>query len=426
MPRSSQKTLEHLRSLSDVQGGVEFASQRMAPRQGKLPPRVPGGSIATSDAVEKRLSLVNLNGEARSALEHPSGEVFAANIENLIGTVKIPVGLAGPLRVNGIHANGDYYIPMATTEAALVASYNRGCLLISEAGGSAVALLSEGVARSPGFVFSSLREAGLFVNWATAHVDDFKAAAASTTAHGYLNDVGFSLDGNHVYFHLEFFTKDAAGQNMATIAAEAVCEFILESSPIKPVRHYVEANFSGDKKASALAFQSVRGRKVSAEVIIVDSLLRKYLGVGVLEMERYWRMSAMGAVMSGTIGVQGHFANGLAALYLACGQDVACVSESAVGVTRMEKTETASPELRATVTLPALIVGTVGGGTHLPSQAACLDILGLRGPGKARAFAEVAAALCLAGELSIIGALAAGHFTRAHRKRARGRDKSAR
>jgi hydroxymethylglutaryl-CoA reductase (NADPH) len=134
-------------------------------------------------------------------------------------------------------------------------------------------------------------------------------------------------------------------------------------------------------------------------------------------MENYWRMAAIGGVLSGTLGVQGHYANGLAALYIACGQDAACVAESAVGVTRFE--ETTSGDLYAAVTLPNLMVGTIGGGTSLPSQRACLEIMGLAGAGKARAFAERCAALVLAGELSIIGALASGEFTRAHQRLAR-------
>jgi hydroxymethylglutaryl-CoA reductase (NADPH) len=135
-------------------------------------------------------------------------------------------------------------------------------------------------------------------------------------------------------------------------------------------------------------------------------------------MVDYARMSVLGGVMSGSIGVQGHYANGLAALFIATGQDAACVAEAAVGVTRFELRE--DDALYAAVTLPNVIVGTVGGGTGLPSQKACLDILGLSGTGHSRALAEVAAALALAGELSIIGAITAGHFTRAHQQLARG------
>jgi hydroxymethylglutaryl-CoA reductase (NADPH) len=194
---------------------------------------------------------------------------------------------------------------------------------------------------------------------------------------------------------------------------------ILGRCPVKPKYCFVEANHSGDKKASAQSYQHVRGKKVTAEVRIPAALVEKILHTTPRMMVDYWRMSALGGVLSGTLGVQGHYANGLAALYIACGQDAACVSESAVGVTRMEVGDEGG--LYVAVTLPNLIVGTVGGGTGLPAQQACLEILGLAGDGHARAFAEVAAALCLAGELSIIGALCAGHFTRAHEMLARRR-----
>ena len=226
-----------------------------------------------------------------------------------------------------------------------------------------------------------------------------------------------AIEGNHVYLIFEFLTGDAAGQNMVTIATEAICEFIRQHSPVKVRKIFVEANLSGDKKASSQSFLSVRGKKVSAEVIIPAHLIRKRLHTDVSAISEYWAMTVLGGVQSGTIGAQGHYANGLAALFIATGQDAACVSEAAVGITRFEKQEDGS--LYASVTLPNLIVGTVGGGTSLPAQAACLDILGLRGNGHAQALAEVAAALSLAGELSIIGAVTAGHFSRAHKKLAR-------
>ena len=148
-----------------------------------------------------------------------------------------------------------------------------------------------------------------------------------------------------------------------------------------------------------------------------SELVEKRLHTTPEMMVKYWAMSAIGGVLSGTIGVQGHYANGLAAIYLACGQDVACVAESAVGVTRYELS--ADGGLYASVTLPNLIVGTVGGGTGLPSQRACLELMGLAGAGNANALAEVCAAVALAGELSIVGAIVAGDFTRAHQRLAR-------
>jgi hydroxymethylglutaryl-CoA reductase (NADPH) len=328
------------------------------------------------------------------------------------------VGVAGPLRVNGLFAQGDYYIPLATTEAALVASYSRGAQLISEAGGCTAMLINEGMSRAPGFAFTTLEEAGVFVVWALSNLEQFKREAEGTTRHGQLIDMRITVEGNHVYLNFEFTTGDASGQNMVTIATEAICTYIQAHSPVLPRYSFIEANLSGDKKASAQSFLSVRGRKVTAEIILPTDLIAHRLRTTPAQMVNYWRMSAIGGVLSGTLGVHGHYANGLSALYIACGQDAACVAESAVGITRFEVTDRG--ELYAAVTLPNLTVGTVGGGTKLPSQHACLQVLGLAGPGKAAALAEVSAGLCLAGELSIIGALCAGEFAQAHRRLARG------
>jgi len=234
-----------------------------------------------------------------------------------------------------------------------------------------------------------------------------------------MTDMRFAVEGNHVYLTFEFFTGSAAGQNMVTIATQAICDYIRQNAPVQPRYSFVEANLSGDKKASALSFLGVRGKKVVAEVNLSSSIVQHVLRAVPEMMVNYWRMSAMGGVMSGTIGVHGHYANGLAALFIACGQDAACVAESSVGITRMELTEEGG--LYAAVSLPNVIVGTVGGGTGLPSQQACLAALGLAGPDHAEAFAEVCAGLALAGELSIIAALSAHEFTRAHSRRARGR-----
>jgi len=342
---------------------------------------------------------------------------FDGNIENCIGSVKVPVGIAGPLRVNGLYAQGDYPIPLATSEAALVASYHRGACVISASGGCTAMLLYQALNRSPAFVFTSLAEAGKFVAWAMQKFEQFQTIASTTTSHGKLVDVGTTLEGNHVYLNFEFTTGDASGQNMVTIATQAICDFIQTECPVPIQDLYVEGNLSGDKKASSQAYSSVRGRKVSAEVNISRELLEKYLHATPEQLVNYWRVSALGGVLSGTLGVQGHFANGLAALYIATGQDAACVAESAMGVTRFEIN--AAGGLYAAVTLPSIMVGTVGGGTGLPSQKACLELMGLHGTGKSAALAEVCAGLLLGGELSIIAALATGDFTKAHKKLAR-------
>lgn len=158
----------------------------------------------------------------------------------------------------------------------------------------------------------------------------------------------------------------------------------------------------------------MRGKKVTAEVVIPKEIVQGVLKTTPRAMAQYWQTSTIGVIQSGAIGAQGHFANGLAALFLATGQDVACISEAAVGITRMELT--ASDDLYASVTLPNLIVGTVGGGTSLPTQRECLELMGCYGAGNARKYAELCGALVLSGELSIAAALSAGHFASAHKK----------
>ena len=423
MPTSARKASSFLEHHKLAGKKLELMADRLKPDHGPPAARVPGGSRLSPEALEKRWSLLRCNPDQKAAIADPQTvarmEAFQHNIENFIGTVKVPVGLAGPLRVNGLFAKGDYYLPLATTEAALVASYTRGALAISSAGGCAVMLVNEGVSRAPGYAFGNLEDAGRFVIWALSQQEEFKKAAEATTEHGRLIDLRFAVEGNHVYLTFEFTTGAAAGQNMVTIATQAICDYIREHSPVRPKYSFVEANFSGDKKASALSFLSVRGKKVVAEVTIPAEQVRRVLHSTPEMMVNYWRMSALGGVMSGTIGVQGHYANGLAALFIACGQDAACVAESSVGITRFELTE--EQGLYACVTLPNVLVGTVGGGTGLPSQRACLDLIGLPGPDPAEAFAEICGALALAGELSIIAALSSDEFTRAHSRLAHGR-----
>lgn len=414
-------TQDHVARMLGAQS-LESVAEHLTPDLENLP-HLPAGSAKVSR--ERALALWQETGAdpalreilLDAAPDDPA--VYQGNVENFIGLLRMPLGLAGPLRVHGLAARGDYWIPLATTEAALVASYHRGCRVITEAGGCSAMVLYESLSRAPAFVFETAGDACHFVVWAMSRFDDFRERAATTTSHGQLIDVGCTVEGNHVYLNFEFTTGDASGQNMVTLATQAVCDLILAESPVPPLRHYVESNLSGDKKASARAFTSARGKKVTAEVKLGAELVSRVLHTTPEAMTDYWRMSAIGGVLSGTLGIQGHFANGLAALYLATGQDAACVAESATGVTRFEIT--ADGGLYASVTLPGIMVGTVGGGTGLPTQKACLKLMGLAGAGKSRALAEVCAGLLLAGELSIIAALSAGHFSRAHRKLARTR-----
>ncbi|MBY6161577.1 hydroxymethylglutaryl-CoA reductase [Mameliella alba] len=349
--------------------------------------------------------------QTRADLSH-----YAANIENMIGTVSMPVGVIGPLRINGVNADGDYPVPLATSEAALVASYGRGAKAANRAGGISTAVLYEGVLRSPAFVFDTLVEAGQFVDWVVSDVEALKQRAEATTAHGKLVSLEPVIDNNVVFLLCRFTTGDAAGQNMVTLATDALCRHIADHCPFRPRHWYVEGNFSGDKKASALGMITGRGRKVSASVVLPPEVVETLLGTSIDAMLDYGRVANLGALLSGQFGAQAHFANALAALYIATGQDAACVAESAVGFTRMERRDAG---LFCSVTMPSILVGTVGGGTGLPTQSACLQMMGLKGAGHGETLAEIVAATCLCGEISIVAAMASGSFVSAHEKLAR-------
>jgi hydroxymethylglutaryl-CoA reductase (NADPH) len=341
-------------------------------------------------------------------------ENLHGNIENYIGMSIVPTGVIGPLHILGTAANGDFYVPMATSEGALVASYDRGARATRRAGGITSICLSEGVQRSPVFKFQHIADLSVFMVWALGQMDQFKTIVGQTSRYAQLSDLKVTIEANHLFLTFEYLTGDAAGQNMVTLCTDAICQYIIKECPQKPDYWFIESNYSGDKKATALSFSNVRGKKVSAEVLLSRDIVINVLRTTPEAMANYWQASTCGVIQSGAIGAQGHVANGLCALFIATGQDAACTAEAAVGMTRMQLTE--SGDLYTALTLPNLIVGTVGGGTSLPTQRECLELMDCYGAGKARKFAEICAAVALAGEISIAAALSAGHFSAAHQK----------
>lgn len=413
------ESYENARKMAQTLFGsinAEKVQKALRPKPECIPKLAAADPMNTLEKAKQRLVAAGLNADGVGTLLDESTRedfgLYAESVENLSGTIRIPLGVAGPLQVNGIHAQGLYWIPLATHEATLVASYHRGILALNGSGGCSVLFLNEAMGRAPVFTFANLGEVAAFMSWALMQRETFNELVASTTEHGTLDDIRFTVEGNNVYVLFEMLTQDAAGQNMVTKAAESVCKYIAKHSPVKPVGWIVESNLSGDKKASNRSFLGVRGRKVTAEAEISSEMLKRVLRTDSEALVTSWRTMMLGGTMSGAIGAQGHYANGLAALYLATGQDVACVAESAVGVTRLEQRENGN--MYCSATLPNLVVGTVGGGTGLPTQQACLELMGLAGTGHARALAEVCAGVALAGELSIIAAIASGEFARSH------------
>ncbi len=412
----AQNVFERSLHGQDLEHLVKQCAPR-SPQAHPLPPRLPALNDYSDDAVAQRRALLegqNLRLDALTVPPTLTAQELAGNIENFIGFAQVPLGVAGPLRINGVNAQGDFFVPLATSEGALVASYTRGAYLISYAGGATAACLTEAVSRAPCFVFRNLVESGQFLAEALSLYDSLQDLVTGSSRHCKLLDMKTVAGGQEVYLIFEFGTGDAAGQNMVTLATQRICEFLVDKVTMRPRRWYLEGNMSGDKKATTSSFLYTRGKKVVADVTLPGRLVRRFLHTDPESMFHYWQISFMGGVQSGTIGSQGHFANGLAAMFIACGQDAACVSEASVGITRLAVTD--EGDLYASVSLPNVIVGTVGGGTRLPTARACLEMLECYGDGCAEKFAEICAATVLAGEISIIGSMAAGDFAQAHAK----------
>jgi hydroxymethylglutaryl-CoA reductase (NADPH) len=344
--------------------------------------------------------------------------VLPGNIENFIGVAQVPIGLAGPLLINGEHASGEYYVPMATTEGTLVASYNRGMRLLTESGGVTATVVDDRMQRAPVFILDDARQARDLGRWITEHFGEISTAADSTTRIGRLIEIEQYHVGPLLYTRFDYTTGDAAGQNMVGKATWAACEWIMRKYPAR-ARYVLSGAIDTDKKHSQINVLRGRGKRVVAEARIPASLLQQRMGVTPDQLFRMRQVSQAGGVLAGSANFGAHAANGLAALFIATGQDAANVSESHTAITYSQVLD--NGDYYWSITLPALIVATVGGGTGLPTQQECLRLLRCSGPGTVRAFAEICAAVVLAGEVSLASAVLAGDWVTSHEELGRNR-----
>src|SRR5215208_1158383 len=336
---------------------------------------------------------------------------LAGNVENFLGVAQVPIGLAGPLRIDGEHAKGDFYIPLATTEGTLVASYNRGMRLLSESGGVRTTVVEEHMQRAPVFVLSDALEAREFGAWVDEHCDDIRSAAEATTRSGKLSYIGQYSIGPLRYLRLNYTTGDAAGQNMTGKATLAACEWIQANHPSHP-RYILSGNIDTDKKHSRINMLLTRGKRVVAEATIDKEVLKRLMGVDTETLFWARQIQMAGSFLVGSANNGAHAANGLTAMFIATGQDVANVSEAHAGVSYTQLLP--NGDYYWSITLPALIVASYGGGTGLATQRECLEVLGCYGSGKVKRFAEIVAATVLCGELSLGSAIVAEEWVAAH------------
>ena len=337
-----------------------------------------------------------------------------SNIENMLGAAQVPMGVVGPVRIDGGAVDGERFLPMATTEGALVASVNRGCAAIRAADGTTARVLRNAMTRAPVFRVDDVGEAGEVAAWVRDNVDALAEAAESTTVHGELCEVTPYVVGDSVFLRFAYDTADAMGMNMATIATEAACDVVAAETPADLVA--LSGNLCSDKKPAAVNSVEGRGRTVAADVELPREAVETYFDTTPAAIvEANTRKNLVGSAKAGSLGFNAHAANTVAAAFLATGQDVAQVVEGANAITTADVRD---GDIYASLTLASLEVGTVGGGTTLPTQAEALDVVGVRGGdpagSNADALAEVIATAALGGELSLLGALAADNLASAH------------
>lgn len=364
-------------------------------------------------ALEKKLGITLSNIGTYSIDEAIASK---KNCENMIGVAQIPLGIAGPLAFS---TGETCLVPLATTEGALVASVNRGSKAIMESGGVNVSVERVGVTRGPVFRVESIEEGQKLEQYLKTQVSKIKETAEQTSSH--LTFKGYSVvpAGKYRYVRFVFDTQEAMGLNMITIATDAIVRLIKKDTNIDCIA--LSGNFCVDKKPSWQNSINGRGYRVQAEITISSEILTKVLKTTAQTAYEVWLAKCMiGSALSGSMGFNAQFANVIAALFIATGQDPAHVTEGSIGMTT---TEIVNNDLYVSVNLPDLLIGTVGGGTGLATQQESLSLMGLdKGQEGKRSeqFAKIIAATVLAGELSLLASLEQGTLAQAHVRLGRG------
>ncbi len=384
-------------------------------------PRYPDEDYTREAAASRRRFLQDRTGVdlAHTGQYSFDPAMLPGNIENFTGVVQMPLGFAGPLRVNGEHAQGDFYVPMATTEGTLVASYSRGMGLTREAGGITTTVVDDAMQRSPVFAFEDARGARDFGLWVSENFPAIKTAAETTTRSGKLRDIQQFAASRMLYLRFNYTTGDAAGQNMCGKATYAACQWIMSNYDKPIARHFLSGNMDTDKKHSQLNTLHTRGKRVVAEITLPRDLLQKKMRTTPEAMYAARMTSQLGGLMAGAVHNGVHPANGIASVFIATGQDEANVAESHASLVHAEVTP--QGDYYYSVTLPSLIVATYGGGTGLATQRECLSSMDCYGAGKAGKLAEIVAATVLCGEVSLGAAVVSEEWVSSHDELGRNR-----
>ena len=377
---------------------------------------------AAEQGFDKLLMSVYKTGVAVQHIDKYSFDphITNGNVEHFTGVAQIPIGLAGPILINGEHAKGEFIVPLATTEGTLVASYNRGIKVLNLCGGVICTVVDDVMQRAPVFVFDDARGARDFIAWVQDNFDKIAEEANATTRVGKLKYIDPYIASKFAYLRFNYTTGDAAGQNMVGRATFAACSWILEAYKTFAIRHfYLESNLATDKKASQVNIMHTRGKRVTAECVLRRDVLLQHMRVEPKALFYHAGIANVGAILSGANNNGLHSANGITAIFMATGQDVANVSESSAGIVYTHLND--DGDLYISITIPSLIIATYGGGTGLATQRECLEIMDCYGNDRAKKLAEIIAGVVLAGEISLASAISSSDWVSSHEQYGRNR-----
>lgn len=389
------------------------------PIDGANYPIIPGRGLVTESSTRERLEYLHTQDIHTEQMEEASIQLglISQNIESYIGSTEIPLGLVGPLLYITGQKKEMVHTAAATLEGALVASMNRGAKAISLSGGFSATVLHQKMVRCPMFLFSTEREAAAFCEWIIAHGRELRNEAEKHSNHAKLTDITpVKIDASvHVYF--EYTTGDASGQNMTTTCSwHAILlakEQFFKETTIEPVHFVIEGNGASDKKVSMGNISRGRGIRVVASCTLDEKVIERVLRTRSEHLVLCYEASIKIARMEGMVGYSINASNAIAALFAATGQDLGSLYESSNAMLQISKSEDG---LNFTLELPNLVIGTIGGGTHLPKQKEVLEMMGCCGNGKVKRFAELIAGFALALEISTFSAIVGGQFAKAHEK----------
>ncbi len=415
------KFIFHAKPFGKLDFRVDDSLQKYQKKEVKIPRD--SNDDYSDEIIKKRQDFVeNYTGKKLNHIKHYSFDphMVAGNCEHFTGVAQIPIGFAGPIKIDGEHAKGEFIVPMATAEGTLVASYNRGIKVLNESGGVKCTVIGDAMQRAPVFVFDNARYSREFIKWVDANIDKIREQAEATSSVAKLQYIDSILASKFAYLRFNFSTGDAAGQNMVGRATFVACSWIIENYKAAPIKHfYLESNLATDKKASQINIMRTRGKRIVAEAVVKKSVLLQRMRVDPKNLAYHGLVANVGAILSGANNNGLHSANGITAMFIATGQDVANVSESSAAILYTELTD--DGDLYISITIPSLIVATFGGGTSLATQKESLELLDCYGKGKVNKLAEIIAAVVLAGEISLASAISSSDWVSSHEAYGRNR-----